>query len=465
MRAGASPDGMATNGVPHDALVIGLAVTGQAVSRRLLERGHAVVVADDRPGPATYAAAAELGVPLIAAPTTDELDALVRGTGVVLPSPGVAARHPVFDLAARARVPVWSEFELATRWSDLPIVAVTGTNGKTTVTMLVTDMLARAGRRVAAAGNTDVPLVDVIDDPLDVVVVEASSFRLALTESFRPVVAAWLNVAEDHLDWHQSAADYVAAKARVWANLRDDDIAVANADDPIVATAARDIARIRWFSVDTKSDWWWDRDLGALVGPEGAFVDVGALPRRLPHDLANALAASACACEAGADAGLCAEALRQFAGLRHRVALVGEARGVRWYDDSKATTPASVLAALRGFASVVLIAGGRNKGLDLSVLAGGVPPVHAVVAVGESGPDVAAAFGPTGVPTVAAASMAEAVDAAAALAASGDAVLLSPGCASFDWYRDYTERGDDYARLVLARPGMAPGPQLPEGSH
>jgi UDP-N-acetylmuramoylalanine--D-glutamate ligase len=461
MRVGATP----VDGVPHDALVIGLAVTGRAVSRQLLQRGHAVVVADDRPGPAAYTAAAELGVPLIAAPTTDELDALVRSTGVVLPSPGVPARHPVFELAARARVPVWSEFELAARWSDLPVVAITGTNGKTTVTTLVTDMLARAGHRVAAAGNTDVPLVDVLDEPLDVVVVEASSFRLALTDSFRPAVAAWLNVAEDHLDWHRSAADYVAAKAKVWANLRGDDIAVANADDAIVSAAAHQLARVRWFSVETKSDWWWDRDHGSLVGPDGAFVDVDALPRRLPHDLANALAASACASEAGVDPVVCATALQQFAGLRHRVALVGEAGGVRWYDDSKATTPASVLAAVRGFDSVVLIAGGRNKGLDLTVLAAGVPPVHGVVAVGEAGPEVVDAFGPTGVPTVAASSMADAVAAAAGLARAGDAVLLSPGCASFDWYRDYTERGDDFARIVRARPGVAPGPELPEGAH
>jgi UDP-N-acetylmuramoylalanine--D-glutamate ligase len=455
----------AAGGVPHDALVIGLAVTGRAVTRRLLQRGHAVVVADDRPGPVAYSAAAQLGVPLVATPTTDELDALVRRTGVVLPSPGVPAHHPVFELAARARVPVWSEFELAARWSDLPVVAVTGTNGKTTVTTLVADMLARAGRRVATAGNTDVPLVDVLDEGLDVVVVEASSFRLALTDSFQPSVAAWLNVAEDHLDWHRSAAEYVAAKAKVWANLRVDDVAVANADDAIVSAAARGLARVRWFSVETKSDWWWDRDHGRLVGPDGAFVDVDALPRRLPHDLANALAASACASEAGADAVVCATSLREFAGLRHRVALVGEAGGVRWYDDSKATTPASVLAAVRGFDSVVLIAGGRNKGLDLTVLAAGVPPVRGVVAVGEAGPDVAAAFATTGVPTVAASSMADAVDAAGDLARPGDAVLLSPGCASFDWYRDYTERGDDFARIVLARPGMAPGPELPEGSH
>jgi UDP-N-acetylmuramoylalanine--D-glutamate ligase len=455
---------MAPGGVPHDALVVGLAVTGRAVTRRLLERGHHVIAADDRPGPDAHTAAADLGVQLAVAPTIEELETLVGSVGVVLPSPGVPAHHPVFEIAARAGVPVWSEFELAARWSDLPVVAITGTNGKTTVTTLVTEMLERAGRRVAAAGNTDVPLVDVLDQDLDLVVVEASSFRLELTESFRPVVGAWLNVAEDHLDWHRSVDDYVRAKARIWANLGDG-VAVANADDPVVAAAARDLKRVRWFSVEAKSDWWWDGESGRLIGPDGPLVDAAALPRRLPHDIANALAASACATEAGADPAHCAAVLKEFAGLRHRVALVGEGGGVRWYDDSKATTPASVLAAVRGFASIVLIAGGRNKGLDLTVLASSVPPVRAVVAVGESASDVVAAFAPTGVRVVAVASMQAAVDSAAELAGDGDVVLLSPGCASFDWYRDYAERGDDFARLVLARPGMAPGPELPEGTH
>ena len=456
---------MAVGGVPHDALVVGLAVTGAAVARRLLERGHHVLACDDRPGPAAHRAAAELGLDLVVAPTEARLDGLVRSVGVVLPSPGVPAHHPVFASAARAGVPLWSEFELAARWSDLPVVAVTGTNGKTTVTTLVTAMLSRAGRRVTAAGNTDVPLVDVLDAPLDVVVVEASSFRLQLTESFHPRVAAWLNVAEDHLDWHASAADYIAAKARIWANLGDGDVAVANLDDPVVAEAARALPTVRWFSLLVPTDWWWDRAGGRLVGPGGTLVAVDELPRCLPHDLANALAASACAVEAGADTDDCASVLREFVGLKHRMALIGEGDGVRWFDDSKATTPASVLAAVGGFRSVVLIAGGRNKGLDLTALASSAPPVRAVIAIGESAEAVADAFAPTGVRVVSATSMAEAVALAAGLARPGDAVLLSPGCASFDWYPDYTKRGDDFTRLVQAQPGVVPGPLLPEGSH
>ena len=454
---------MARGGVPHDALVVGLAVTGAAVARQLLARGHAVLACDDRPGPAAREAAAALGLELVVAPDDGELKRLVGAVGVVLPSPGVPAHHPVIACAEAAGVPVWSEFELAARWSDLPVVAITGTNGKTTVTTLVAAMLAEAGLRVTAAGNTDVPLVDVLDRPLDLVVVEASSFRLRFTESFRPRVGAWLNVAEDHLDWHSTVDDYVGSKARIWANLGPGDVAVANLDDPVVAAAARPLHDVRWFSATQPADW--SCEAGYLVGPAGRVVAVDDLPRRQPHDVANALAACACAVAAGGSVAACAAVLRGFTGLKHRLALVGEADGVRWFDDSKATTPASVLAAVRGFASVVLIAGGRNKGLDLTALASSVPPVASVVAIGESADEVTAAFLPTGVHVEPAASMAAAVDTAGAMAHAGDAVLLSPGCASFDWYRDYTERGDDFARLVLARPGVVPGPPVPEGPH
>lgn len=451
------------DGVPADALVVGLAVAGAATARQLLARGHTVRVCDDRPSAAACDAASALGVPLVVAPRGDDVARLVASVGVVVPSPGVPEHHPVIVAAQGAGVPVWSEFELAARWSAIPVVAITGTNGKTTVTTLVTAMLAAAGRRVAAAGNTDVPLIDVLDLPLDLVVVEASSFRLRFTETFRPRVGAWLNVAEDHLDWHASLDGYIAAKARIWANTAPGDVAVANRDDAVVAAHARRLGAVRWFSTAGPADW--HVEGGRLTGPSGPVVDVADLPRRQPHDLANALAACACATEGGASPEHCAGVLRAFTGLKHRLTLVAEERGVRWFDDSKATTPASVLAAVRGFASVVLIAGGRNKGLDLAPLAGAVPPVTAVVAIGDSAGEVAAAFAPTGVPVEPAASMEAAVGVAAGLARPGDAVLLSPGCASFDWYRDYTERGDDFARLVLARPGVVPGPAVPEGPH
>jgi UDP-N-acetylmuramoylalanine--D-glutamate ligase len=249
---------------------------------------------------------------------------------------------------------------------------------------------------------------------------------------------------------------YVAAKARIWATQGAGDIAVINADDQRVMAAAEDIpegvARTT-FSLQGTADFAVDRWAGALRGPDGhVLAPLNSLPRALPHDLANDLAAAAVALAAGATEAGCRSALERFGGLPHRVELIGQLEGITWYDDSKATTPASVLAAVAGFDSVVLIAGGRNKGLDLGALARSVPPVRAVVAIGESAGEVCTAFTDL-VPVEVATTMAGAVKAAENLARAGDAVLLSPGCASFDWYRSYGQRGDEFAELVRAHLG------------
>jgi UDP-N-acetylmuramoylalanine--D-glutamate ligase len=460
---GSSPEPGAT--LDGRYLVAGLGVTGAAVARALVRRGAEVVVVDDAPGDEARAVADELGIDLVTAPDTDALDRLLAGSAAALPAPGLPARHPVFALAAAHGVPVLSEFDLAARWDTRPLLAITGTDGKTTVTTLVRDMLVSSGRRAVAVGNTPVPLVAAIDDPAtEVFVVEASSFRLEHSRHFAPAVATWLNFAPDHLDSHHDLAGYEAAKARIWRDQSPEQTAVGNADDPVVARhlgAAR--ARRVTFSLHGPADYRLERGPGTaaasdrLVGPDGAaIVDVDALPRALPHDLANALAAAATALAGGASVDGVRAALVAFTGLPHRVALVGESGGVRFYDDSKATTPHAAATAIAGFDSVVLIAGGRNKGLDLDVLAESAGHVRAVVAIGEAGPDVAAAF--AGVrPVRTAGSMDEAVRTAVALAREGDAVLLSPGCASFDWYRSYGERGDDFARAVGELAGQQPG--------
>jgi UDP-N-acetylmuramoylalanine--D-glutamate ligase len=430
-----------------ECLVIGLAVTGEAVARQLVRRGHGVVVTDDRPTDAVRQRAAALDIELVEAPSVAALESLVKAADVVLPSPGVPAAHPCFALAEGYGVPVWSEFELAAQWApDVPLAAVTGTNGKTTVVTLVTDMLVASGVPAVAAGNTDVPLIDAIDGTAEVIVVEASSFRLMHAPSFRPAVAAWLNLADDHLDWHPDMAHYAAAKARIWANQAGDDLAIANADDPVVMAALAGAGgRHQTFGLD-RADWRWDRGSDLLTGPAGDIVTASALPSSRPHDLANALAASAVAVGAGAELDACRDVLRNFRGLPHRVQLVRDAGGVEYYDDSKATTPASVVAAVSGFDSVVLIAGGRSKS-SLTALGEIAGHVRAVIAIGEAAAEVEAVF--AGVrPVQRASSMDEAVAAAARAAQPGDAVLLSPGCASFDWYRNYGERGDDFARAV-----------------
>ena len=429
------------------ALVVGLGRSGAAVARHLGDRGARVLAVDDAPDDAARAAAAELAVELVETPSEAQLADLVDRASVVVPSPGVPIHHPVFRLAEARGVPVRSEVELAYRWSRHPIVAVTGTNGKTTVTALVTEMLVASGRRAVAGGNIGFPLSDAVRRDVDVVVAEVSSFQLWWTDTFRPRVAVWLNLAEDHLDWHPDLDSYVTAKARIWAHQEKDDLIVVNVDDPVVAgQVAGARSRVETFAVWRAADWHVS-DGGELRGPPGALVPVAELHRSMPHDVSNALAAAAAAMGAGATLDGVRTALRTFEGLPHRLSLVADAGGVRWYDDSKATNPHAALSAVSAFDSVVLVAGGRNKGLDLSVLAKAAERIRAVVALGEAGPEVEAAF--AGIrPVTRAATMDEAVRAAAAFARTGDAVLLSPGCASFDQYRSYAERGDDFAAAV-----------------
>ncbi len=430
---------------PTRALVVGLGVTGRAVSRALVARGSAVTAVEDQPDDAHRTFAEEVGLDLVEAPDARRLAAEMADAEMVLPSPGVPDRHPVFAVAARAAVPVRSEFDLAEAWDDRPIVAVTGTNGKTTVTHLAADMLRRSGRVVAEAGNVETPLVEAIEDPAtEVFVVEASSFRLGHTAHWAPRVAAWLNFAPDHLDVHADLATYEAAKARIWADQEPEDIAVVNADDPVVA-GHRGRARRRTFGQCGGADAT-VRD-GWLLIDDRRLLAVTDLRRALDHDQANGLAAALMVEPIGVGDDAITEALAAFDGLPHRVQMVGEGGGVTWYDDSKATTPHATGAAVDAFDSVILIAGGRNKGLDLTEVLGRRGSVRSVVAIGEAAPDVVTAVAGR-VPVVTAPSMAEAVAEAGTVARAGDAVVLSPGCASFDWYSSYGERGEDFARLV-----------------
>lgn len=430
-------------------LIVGFARTGQAVARVLRARNLSLRALDDRPDLAAREEAARLGIELVESPGPLALARLIGDADLVVASPGVPPSHPALGAAPADRLV--SEIELAARLSPVPLVAITGTNGKTTVTSLVAAMLAASGRNAPAAGNIGRPLIDAVLAPgVELVVAEVSSFQLLYTRDLRPIVAAYLNFAEDHLDWHGDVGAYAAAKAKIFSRQGPGDLAVANAEDEVVMQAARaGRGRVVTFGLE-RGDYHLDGE--RLVGPDGtAYATLADLPRALPHDVQNALAALAIALGAGADAAACRQALRTTTVLAHRVELVAEHAGVAYYDDSKATTPSAVAAALRGFGAVVLIAGGRNKGLDLSAMrvaaeAGGRRRVRAVVAIGEAAEEVAAAF--SGYPVERADSMRAAVRAARALVRPGEVVLLSPGCASFDWYRSYEERGADFARLV-----------------
>jgi UDP-N-acetylmuramoylalanine--D-glutamate ligase len=454
---------------PARVLVVGLRVTGVALVQYFAARGRAGGAVDDRPDSPTFeaarAAADALGAEVITAPDHAALTDIVARVDLVVPSPGIPPEHGVFGAARAAGVPVRSEIdiaaELAAKAGRPILAAVTGTNGKTTVTTLATAMLVASGVRAGAAGNVGRALIEAVTDPsLDVIVAEVSSFQLEFATVFHPRVAALLNLADDHLDWHGSTDAYANAKARVFEHQTADDTAVYFADDArVAAIAATVVSRRVGFRAptgerggangdDASIDATYHVRAGELVDPHGEpIIAVADLAARLPNDIVNALAASAVAFSLGAQRAAVRETLENFARLPHRLELVGEANGVQFYDDSKATNPHATVAALRSFDHAVLIAGGVNKGLDLNVLRAAVDRVRAVVAIGDAAPEVIAAF--TGyVPVDEAPTMADAVAAAARSAEPGDVVLLSPACASFDWYANYAERGADFARVV-----------------
>ena len=431
-------------------LVLGLGVAGRAALDALVRREFDVVAVDDAPGGAARQCVDRLGVKLVEAPAVHEWPRLLGGIGEVVMGPGVPDAHPCHAAARAAGVPVVDESDLAARWDDRPRCAVTGTNGKTTVVTLVSDMLECSGIRTLTAGNTDTPLVAAIDDTeVSTFVVEASSFRLGHADVFKASPAGWLNFAPDHLDVHADVAAYEAAKARIFEWVARPSDAVANAADSVVMAHAPEGALL-FGGAETPCRVDGRGSSALLIVDDEPLVEVAALTRSLPHDLDNAQAAAALAIRSGASRTACAEALVEFVGLAHRMALVAEVHGVRFVDDSKATTPHATLAAMAGLPGAVLIAGGRNKGVDLAVLGGSRP--RAVVAIGEAAVEIVEVF--TGrCPVHEAASMEEAVALANGEAGGSGTVLLSPGCSSFDWYGSYVERGRDFGRIVRSLAG------------
>ena len=424
-------------------LVLGAAVSGAAAARLARRLGHAVTVYDRSPG-----AGAELAAEGIAV-TTGEWDRQVlEGMDLVVTSPGIPERSLPIVEALEAGLEVWSEVELAWRHlGGVPVAAVTGTNGKTTVTELIAAMCSRSGLRTAPVGNIGSPLSAAVGEDWDLLVVEVSSFQLRFTEEFHPRWAVLLNLAADHLDWHGSQAAYMEAKQRVFRRQGPDDLLVYDCDDP-GAVAATTPARSRRVPVS-----------GRRLPPEGYGVegDRLVLPgTRLPLDqlevqdpvyLVDLAAAAVVAEAAGANPDAVAAVARGFRPGPHRRRVVGEIDGVVFVDDSKATNPHAALAAAAAYPSVVLIAGGLAKGLDVTPLAT-APTVRHLVAIGEAAPELLRAAGPGR--GTAAASMGEAVAVAWRVAQPGDVVLLAPGCASFDMFSSYAARGDAFAAAVSA---------------
>ena len=435
-------------------VVVGAARSGAAAARLLAERGARVVLTERRAEVAEpVRRLADAGVELELG--GHRAETLARADLVVL-SPGVPPSLPAFDGVRRRGVPLISELELAWRWLRGRVVAVTGTKGKSTTVVLAGRMLAAGGRDVLVGGNVGTALSTQVDEstPETVHVVEASSFQLELTDTFRPSIAVLLNLHRDHLDRHGGYAAYAAAKARIFANQTGSDTLVVNADDPEVLRMARaGRARRVPYGLSARIDAGIALAGGAIVRRTAAgddpLVPLSAVRLTGRHLLSDVLAASAVASLVGVSADAMTRAVDRFTGLDHALAPAGEVGGVRFVDDSKATNVAAARCAVESCGDrLVVIMGGRFKGGDLASL---VPPLRrradAVVAIGEARGRMRAAF-EAAVRVVEAGSLEEAVRAAYGLAAPGGTVLLAPACASLDMFRDYAERGRVFVSAV-----------------
>jgi UDP-N-acetylmuramoylalanine--D-glutamate ligase len=390
--------------------------------------------------------AMDLGVGL-ATGTWDPV--LLTGIDLVIASPGFSERsRPVVEVL-ESGIPIWSEIEFASRHLQSPIAAITGTNGKTSVTEATAAMLDASGLDAPATGNIGAPLSDFTEEAYDALVVEVSSFQLRFTEQFHPEAAAITNVAVDHLDWHGSPFSYRQAKARIYANQTSTDLLVYDSDDPGAAElAAAAPSRLYPVSGTRVPEGGAGFDGRSLVIGDLA-VDVGELASQDPTHLVNLACAGALAIRMGASSeGVVAGAI-SFRPGAHRRRLIGEAAGVRWVDDSKATNPHAALASIRAQGPVVLIAGGLAKGIDLTPLTR-EGNVKMLIGIGEAGPGLVELSGERG---RLAGTLEIAVEVAAGAAVPGDTVLLAPGCASFDQFSSYGARGDRFIELVSERLG------------
>ncbi|MEZ5542497.1 MAG: UDP-N-acetylmuramoyl-L-alanine--D-glutamate ligase [Pseudomonadota bacterium] len=432
-------------------LVVGLGETGVSVARYLSRQGVPVAVVDSRdqpPGLARMRSGELADVALFLGGFSDE--AFDRAEQIVL-SPGVPLSEPHVAAAQARGVPVIGDIELFAQAAQAPVIAVTGSNGKSTVVTLLGAMARRAGIEVRTGGNLGTPALDLLEETEPALyVLELSSFQLETVHSLHLQAAAILNISEDHMDRYTSLADYAAAKQVVY---RCADLQVVNADDPVVLALADPSRPQLRFTRNAPAA----GEYG-LVQLDGVTWLARGSERLLPatamrlagrHNLVNALAALALGEAAGLSLDAMLETLAEFQGLPHRMQFVGEHAGVRWYNDSKGTNVGATLAAIDGLEGpLVLVAGGDGKGADFAPLVAALRAKgRGVVLIGRDAPRLEALLAGV-LPIRHATDMAGVVRAAAALAVSGDTVLLSPACASTDMFRNYSERGELFMRAV-----------------
>ena len=439
------------------AVVVGAGVAGAAAARVLAAEGADVRVSELRDA-ADVAAAddlARVGIELLAG---GHDPSHLEGATLIVTGPGVPPEAPILRWGRERGLRVWGEMELGARVCRVPYVAVTGTNGKTTTTDLIARCLTASGLDAVACGNIGRPFPSAALEDHDVLVVECSSFQLAEQDSLHPRVSVLLNLAPDHLDWHGSYEAYAAAKARIFANQTSQEWHVGNLDDEAAAGLSRRApCRSAWFTLGSPPA------EGPAAGyRDGWLVAVSDVVERVSRPVARTppmLRADAAACAAsclayGIGADAIAQGIHGFEPAPHRGETVAVVDAVRFVDNSKATNVHAAIAAVEGFEDVVLVAGGRAKGVDLSPLASVAGRIRAVVAIGEAASDLVRVFG--GVrPVTTAASIEEAVREAFSRARPAGTVLLAPACASWDQFADYAERGDRFAASARALAEMS----------
>lgn len=436
-------------------LVVGLARTGVATA--LFCAGHnAMVTATETRGEGELG---EAPAKLRAAGVTLELGGHTAKTflaqDLIVPSPGVPADDPFLLLARSKGITVWSEIELAYRFLEGKLIGITGSNGKTTTTTLVHHILKAGAMRAFLAGNVGTPLISEVEkmDGGSVAVAELSSFQLELIDKFRPNIGALLNLTPDHLDRHKTMEAYAAAKARIFANQTELDAAILNADDPASASYAPKKPQVFWFSrkkhVMQGACLQGDEIVVAHHGKAEPVMKVAEIPLAGAHNVENVLAAVIIARLAGVDSATIATVVKSFAGVEHRLEFVADVRGVRYYNDSKATNVDATLKALDAFPGrILVILGGKDKGSDYTVLQ---KPLRerAILAllIGAAADKIEKQIAGS-VAIERAGTLERAVEAASMAARTGDVVLLAPACASFDQFENYEQRGRVFKELV-----------------
>jgi UDP-N-acetylmuramoylalanine--D-glutamate ligase len=437
-------------------LVVGLGMSGFAVARFLKRRGGIVTITDRSPANRLQQYLADVEALDVRLELGGHAESSFTAADYIIVSPGVPLTIPPLRLAAEANVPIMGEIELAAVFITKPIVAITGTNGKTTATTLVGDMLKQSGKHVFVGGNIGKPLISFIDkgENADVAVVEISSFQLDGYFGFRPNIAVLLNIAEDHLDRYEDFEAYVRSKGRLFDAQTTEDTAVLNGSDFHVLQAAKKAKSRKYYfnSGQNISNGAVTTENGIDLIEDGNMIggiEIRQPYLKAPHNLENVSAAALAAFSAGGTVAGIQAAIDDFRGLPHRLEYVDTLKDVAYFNDSKATNPDAVRRALEWFnCPVVLLMGGMDKGCDYGVLRNVIREhARALVLFGAARGKIQVALNGA-VPVWSEETLARAVNRAGDLAETGDVVLLSPACSSFDAYESYARRGEDFRKIV-----------------